>query len=226
MAHTTGVIGISSGEVGRHASFYDELTQVERPDHTVVSHAVGLYVNENRHQLAEHAIALGADWIWYVDDDHCFRPDTLTRLLAHDVDIVSGLYVRRVAPFLPVFYEHEDADGEVLKHCFTSHDRGLKPVLAVGAGCLLVKTHVHQTLGAPYWRVNQTATGDMVGEDIDFCRRARQAGFTVWCDMEAPIGHYITAIAYPHQPQPGEWTIRLRDAKGSPIVEGPAAIQP
>lgn len=223
MSDIVGVIGISSGEVSRHASFYDELTVVDRPDHVIVSHAVGLYVNKNRDQLAEHALELGADWIWYVDDDHCFHPDTLTKLLAHDVDIVSGLYVRRVAPFIPVFYEDEDSDGEPEKHYFTIKDTGLKPVLATGAGCLLVKTSVHKALGPPYWRCAQKPTGEMIGEDIDFCYRAREKGFKVWCDMDTPIGHRISAVAYPHQESPGNWQLKIIDSTGKLIVTGHAA---
>ena len=223
MPRVVGVIGISSGEVSRHASFYDELTQVDRPDNVVVSHAVGLYVNKNRDQLAEHALKLGADWIWYVDDDHCFHQDTLTKLLAHDVDIVSGLYVRRVAPFQPVFYRDEDQDGDPIKPYFRSTDKGLMPVLAVGAGCLLVKTKVHRELGPPYWRFSENRRGEMNGEDVDFCYRARAKGFTVWCDLNTPIGHRISAVAYPHQDGPGNWQLKLIDANGHMIVSGKAA---
>ena len=218
-----GVIGISSGESSRYASFYDELTQVERPEGTIVSHAVGLYIQKNRDQLAAHAIELGAEWIWYVDDDHVFPPDTLQKLLAHNVDIVSGVYVKRVAPFLPVVYDHEDTNGEMTRHPFTSQDIGLKPVLALGGGCLLVKTHVHVALGAPYWRFGTTLTGEMDGEDIDFCKRARANGFTVWCDFNAPVGHRTTVVAYPQQREPGQWHLRLLDSKGALIVEGNAS---
>ena len=196
---------------------------MERPPGTVVSHAIGLYINQNRNQLSEHALELGAEWIWYVDDDHCFHPDTLNRLLAHNVDIVSGLYVRRVAPFIPVIYDTMDADGEVIKHHFTAQDVGLRPVLATGGGCLLVRTRVLQTIGPPYWRFSQTPTGEMVGEDIDFCQRARAAGFQVWCDMDAPIGHLTTVVVYPHQAAPGQWHLKILDTKGRMIVAGAAA---
>ena len=218
--HVTGVIGISSGESARYASFYDELTQVDRPDNVVVSHAVGLYINKNRDQLAAHALDLGAEWIWYVDDDHVFYPDTLEKLLAHDVDIVSGVSVKRVAPFIPIVYYDEDADGEMQKHAFTPGDTGLKSVLAVGAGCLLVKTKVHRELGPPYWQFGRTGSGEMDGEDIDLCRRARAAGFNVYCDFNTPFGHRMSVTAIPQQAESGQWTLRFLDSKGKLIVEG------
>lgn len=223
MSSVTGVIGVSSPEYARYSAFYDELTNVDRPPDTVVSHAIGLYINENRNQLSEHALELGAEWIWFVDDDHCFHPDTLTRLLAHNVDVVSGIYVRRVAPFLPVIYEQEDETGDVVKHHFTPEDRGLKPILACGGGCLLVKTHVLKALGSPYWRFSQRPDGEMIGEDIDFCYRARAAGFKVWCDFDATIGHLATVVVYPHQVKPGTWTLKILDTKGKLIVAGATA---
>lgn len=226
MSHVTGVIGVSSSEYTRYAMFYDELTSVERPPDTLVSHSVGLYINENRNQLSDHAIELGAEWIWFVDDDHCFQPDTLTRLLAHDVDIVSGVYVRRTAPFLPVVYEQEDNTGDVVKHYFTPQDRGLKPILACGGGCLLVKTKVLKALGTPYWRFSQRPDGEMIGEDIDFCYRARAAGFTVWCDFDTTIGHLATVVLYPHQVTPGKWNLKVLDTKGRLVVAGPTAVNP
>ena len=222
MVHVTGVIGVSSGELARHASFYDELSYVDRPPNTVVSHAVGLYVSKNRNQLSEHALELGADWIWYVDDDHCFHPDTLTRLLSHDVDIVSGLYVRRTSPFLPVIYDKETDDGDVEKYHFSPQDTDLKPIVAAGAGCLLVKTKVLKALGSPYWRFSQRPDGEMVGEDIDFCLRAKAKGFSVYCDMNAPIGHLTTVAIYPYQNGPGNWTLKILDNQGKLIVAGPA----
>lgn len=228
MSHVTGVIGISSGESARYATFYDELTQVDRPENVVVLQAAGLYIQKNRDQLAKQALALGAEWIWYVDDDHFFPPDTLTKLLAHNVDIVSAVAVRRVAPFLPVVYYEEDADGEVQKHSFAGDDIGLKPVLAAGAGCILVKTHVHTAMGAPYWRFGTTKSGELDGEDIEFCKRARANGFTIWYDFNAPIGHKTTVIVYP-QRKPDQWYIQMIDSKGVLIGERPTApriIQP
>ena len=222
MSHVTGVIGVSSPESARYSAFYDELTQVDRPPDTVVSHAIGLYINENRNHLAEHALELGADWVWYVDDDHCFRPDTLNRLLAHDVDIVSGLYLRRVAPFLPVIYDKEDETGDVVKYALTPGDTGLKEIVAAGAGCLLVKTCVLRALGAPYWRFNQRPDGEMIGEDIDFCQRARAKGFKVYCDMDTAIGHLTTMVLYPHQVEPGQWQLKVMDMKGRLVVAGAA----
>ena len=222
MSHVTGVIGISSGEHARYAGFYDELSYVDRPPDTVVSHALGLYVSENRNQLSTHAVELGAEWIWYVDDDHCFRPDTLTRLLAHDVDIVSGLYLRRVAPFRPVIYDTEDAEGDVIKYVYSPNDTGLKSIVAAGAGCLLVKTKVLRALGSPYWRMSQRPSGEMIGEDIDFCQRARAKGFNVWCDMDVSVGHLTTVVIYPFQADTGQWSLQMLDTKGSLVVKGPA----
>lgn len=220
-----GVVGISSGEVGRHASFYPELLQVRRPLGTVVLHSLGLYVYENRNRLTAQALKLGAEWIWYVDDDHRFAPDTLERLLAHNVSIVSGVYVKRGAPFTPLRYYQEDADGSITDAYFAQQDTGLKSVAAVGAGCLLVRRAVLDAIGPPHWQPGRSAIGDTLGEDVEFCRRVREKGFKIWCDFDTPVGHLATGVITPRRSQDGTWRLELMDLKGDPAVSW-AAPQP
>ena len=219
----TGVIGISSGEQARYSLFYDELTQVERPEGTVVIHSTAPLVNECRNKIAEEALTQGAEWVWYVDDDHSFHSDTLMRLIHRNVDIVSGLYISRTSPFKPIFYEEENEDWVIMKSSLTSQDVGLKPVLATGAGCLLVRTHVLKAMEPPYFRFTQNAKGGIVGEDIEFCSRARAHGFSIYCDMDAPIGHKTTVTLYPHQKSVGQWSLRMIDLGGKTIADGPMA---
>jgi hypothetical protein len=219
----TGVIGISTGEQARYALFYDDLTQVKRPEGTVVIHSTAPLVNECRNKIAEEALTLGAEWVWYVDDDHAFHSDTLMRLIARDVDIVSGLYISRTSPFKPIFYEEEQDEWLVMKKGLGSQDVGLKPVLAVGAGCLLVRTRVLKEMEPPYFRFTQSERAGIIGEDINFCRRARDLGFSIYCDLDAPVGHKTTITLYPHQTSVGTWNLRMIDLGGKTIANGPMA---
>lgn len=208
MSHVTGVIGISSPETARHALFYSSLTTVTRPPNVGLVHAISAVIAQNRNHIADRALAEGAEWVWYVDDDQYFQPDTLQRLLAHDVDIVSGLYLQRSSPFRPHVYHKETSTGSVSTRYLSKGDAGVVSVDAVGAGCLLVKTTVFKALEPPYWRLGQIHPAEW-GDDIDFCRRVRAKGFQIWCDLDLPVGHFMTGIVHPAKTPEGEWVTAL-----------------
>ena len=223
MSTVKGVIGVSSPELARYSQFYSDLTMVARPAGTALAHAMGQVISTNRNTIAERALGVGAEWIWYVDDDHSFPPDALTRLLARNVDIVSGLYLQRKAPYKPHRYINEEANGAVWTQPLLQGDTGICEVQATGAGCLLVKTAVLKALELPYWRLGQMAP-DVWGDDIDFCRRARAAGFKIWCDLDVLVGHYVIHSVFPSRDDEGVWTTRLMEGQ-THLASFPAAHQ-
>lgn len=225
----TGVVGISSAESARHALFYSSLTNVSKPAGTALAHAIGSSISKNRNSITAQALAAGAEWIWYVDDDQIFSADALLKLLARNVSIVSGLYLQRKAPYIPHIYDREELDGAVHAQCLEPGESGLKSVLATGAGCLLVRTAVLKQMEPPYWRLGQIGGqrgSDEWGDDIDFCRRARAKGFTIWCDLDVPVGHFMTGLVCPGQDTDGLWRTALMESDGTPIISFPAPTGP
>ena len=71
--------------------------------------------------------------LWFVEDDMVLEPDTLTKLLAEDANVVTADY--------PVT---KDGRGSVF------YDKGGKVVFC-GTGCLLVKRKVFDNLRQPYF---------------------------------------------------------------------------
>ncbi len=199
------VIGVSCNELARYAIFYVSLLHLRFPVQVDVFQARGANIAENRNLITERALSRGAEWILYVDDDQVFAPNTLTNLLAHNLDVVSGMYVSREMPFIPHMYDIEDERGFVRPRLIEPFESGLKLVNAVGAGCLLVSTKVIHSLEPPYWRLGQI-TKDGWNDDIDFCRRVRHAGFQIWCDTDTLVGHQTNGTLWPFRQPDGEWT--------------------
>lgn len=222
MTTVNGVVGVSSGELARYAIFYASLMQLEKPPGTVQMLARSSVISENRNGIAEQALALGADWVLYLDDDQVLAPDTLTKLLARDKDIVSGLYVARAAPFQPHVYDIEDEKGWCKFRPLTPGSKGLVKVKAVGAGCMLVKTEVFRKMERPWWRLGQIIM-DGWGDDLNFCHRAREAGFEVWADLEIAVGHQLNGTVWPKRDENGVWTTVLVEGN-KPICTFPAII--
>ncbi len=158
----------------------------------------GSLVVTNRNTLVEQAAELGCEWLLFLDSDLLFPRDTIARLLAHGKDIVGATYCKRVPPY--------EVLGRTLSGERLEAASGLVEVAGLPTGCLLVRRSVFDALRRPYFRTPAHEDGDVEGmpahiegEDYYFCRVAREAGFSVWLDVDLTmqtghIGQQIFAI--------------------------------
>lgn len=174
------------------AEFAHSLSMLEKIECCAVNFKIGSLVYTSRDQLAKDAIEAEADYVLWLDSDMVFPPDTLKRLMArledNDVDIISGLYFRRVEPFTPTLFDKLDVEsGQVHWTEFTHIPAEPFEVGGCGFGCVLMSTEVIMSVMA---RFNQMFTPiNGVGEDLSFCWRARQLGYRIWCDPTLYLGH-------------------------------------
>ena len=105
-----------------------------------------------------------------------------------DLDILSGLYFRRVMPFSPVLFDKLVCDGE--DKGFTEFDEippALFEVGGIGFGCVLMKTGVFLDVQGKFGAMFTPLNG--FGEDLSFCWRARQLGYKIFMDPNITLGH-------------------------------------
>lgn len=139
----------------------------------------GSVISENIEVIVEVAQKTLCSHILFIEYDMVFAPDTLSRLLAHDKDIIGTTYNFR---FLP--------SKSIVKFLDEKEHSGLCEVSGLGTGCLLVKTSVFAELKRPYFPTEFNERGIMTStQDIGFCEKARKSGFKVWCDTSIVIKH-------------------------------------
>jgi len=132
------------------------------------------------------------EWLLQCDSDMIPPLATVLRLLSHNLDIVAGLYVARQPPYAPCVQWIDDRGEPTWQPPIGTSTAAPVRVAAVGFGCVLVKRHVFETIGAPWFHHAKRPGG---GEDEFFCERARAFGFKLYIDMELEIGHLgVTAI--------------------------------
>lgn len=135
----------------------------------------------------------------FVDADVGFEQGTLLRLASHPVDLVGAVYPKRKEPLeFPVGWIQERA------MLVPDAGTGLLEVKSIPSGCMRISRKLIQALidQHPEWmyynfdggksyalfdfeRVNNI----MFGEDVVFCKRARDAGFKVWADPMVNMTH-------------------------------------
>jgi len=139
-------------------------------------------IENSRFMLVRQALEEGADKLLFLDSDMTFPADALLKLLAADRPIVGATYVQRRPPHGVLGYGLPGCSGEAR----------YVEMARMPTGCLLVGAEVFRALTQP-WFASQWAeeTQSFVSEDYWFCDRAREAGFSIWCDLQLSheIGH-------------------------------------
>lgn len=144
------------------------------------------------------------DWLWFCDTDMVFEPDTLHRLVRRaiecDVKILGALCVIVTAdgPIPTLFIE----DPETVTQVMLDWPEGtVGEVAATGTGCILIHREVLEKMQADRggsknaWFGFDVVLADngsewALGEDVSFCLRAREAGYTIHVDTTCHVGHH------------------------------------
>ena len=162
---------------------------------------------ESRTQAGYELLNRGNQYLFFLDMDVICPPDTITRLMAHRLPIVSGLYRQRFptwtgmeSEYLPcMFNEVRDAQGNPARANITDFQYGqLVQADFVPGGCLLVHRIVFEKmLEAGIKRFFEwTLTADNPqgrSEDFEWCARARSIGFRCFCDSSIQCTHEAPA---------------------------------
>lgn len=153
------------------------------------------------------------EWLFMVDSDMTFLPDTVQRFLASANSkirpIVGGLCFgggRIGVPFptLYTFVNPKENDGRITKVIRDYPKNALKKVDATGAAALFVHRSVLQAMAEKYatspdgypnphpWFSETVHMGCEYGEDFSFCVRAKQLGYDIFVDTAIKFGHIKT----------------------------------
>lgn len=150
----------------------------------------GYQVDQVRNLIADW-VTRGFDYLFSVDSDIAFAPDTLMKLLAHDKDLVSGLYIqRKPGEHILEVYRPNEHGGVTNIHYADIRGRGLVEITGCGFGCVLVKAEVIKAIGYPQFKYHSAIDHrHTISEDVYFCRRARESGYRLYADTSILCKH-------------------------------------
>jgi GT2 family glycosyltransferase len=153
----------------------------------------GTLIFDQRNSLVRTAVDEKCDYILFIDADMRFPKTTLERLLAHKKDIIGVNATTRMMPPKPTARNiqiNEDGSVDWLE-VFSNKEKGIGKVDAIGCGVMLIKTSCLKDIPQPYFYFEQLLKGKLLGEDIYFCIKAKDAGIDTWVDhdLSMEIGH-------------------------------------
>ncbi len=150
-----------------------------------------------RNEVVREALDGRCDALLFLDVDHVFEPAVIRRLLAADVDIITARYHVKKPPYHPNLYLRPKTAHVAGDFRTIHYGQGVFPVDRCGAGGLLVKAHVLRKMQAPWFAYSQSPHPPHdrdVTEDFYFCEKAQAAGFTIWADWHAEMGHITHGV--------------------------------
>lgn len=158
------------------------------------------------------------DFLLFADNDATFHPESIARLMSHDLPMVCGAMFTRDLPPSPTWgkYIGRSKDGKyiyrygesarrvVQKFRSLGHMNGkgvdnatvlpsngandLWPIDGCGMHFTLIRRDVIEAVDYP-WFVDKGMTG--AGEDFYFCRKVKDLGFPIYIDESVYTGHSV-----------------------------------
>ena len=175
------------------AQFMQSLATLRKVGECTVATQIGSLIYTSRNKLAQKAIEIEADYVLWLDSDMVFPPDLLERMMDRlkkdDIDILTGLYFRRVHPYTPVLFDKLEMVGNVCNWSeFNELPEEPFEVGGCGFGCVLMDAGVFLDVQSRFG--NMFAPIANTGEDLAFCWRARECGYKIICDPDIVPGHF------------------------------------
>ena len=181
-----------------HTFFFTSMLSMRKPEGTELAVASCSLIYEARHNLAMKAINDGFDRVLWMDSDMNFGPDLMERLeadLDQGYDFVTGLYFTRKNPVKPCVYEvchpKKRKTGEIYPAAenVKKLPAGIFEIEGCGFGCVMMTTELMKACGEiPFFPM------EGYGEDLTFCRKARAAGYKLYCDPTIKADHLGISI--------------------------------
>jgi glycosyltransferase involved in cell wall biosynthesis len=160
--------------------------------------SAGTLIFDQRNNLVKTALDIKADYLLFVDADMRFPKDTLKILMAHDKDIIGVNATTRSEPVKPTAKNMQINEDNSIDWMpiYSNAKTGIEMADGIGCGVMLIKRKVIEGMEEPYFYFEQLPGNRILGEDIYFCVKAKDAGFDTWVDHDLSkhikhIGQYV-----------------------------------
>ena len=188
-------------------SIYDQIIPYGYNTH--FQYFYGYTIDQIRNLIAEWG--KNYDYLFCVDSDIVLPVDALSKMLAADKDMISGLYIQRFSDKHVLEIYHSTPQGGMTNTPYEwIEGRGIVPIAGCGFGCVLIKSEVLRAMPYPHFAYKSALTiQETVSEDTYFCQKARDLGFKIFADTSI-ICEHIGATKFLVKSQRKQQTVEER----------------
>jgi len=147
-------------------------------------------ITNNRNKIVKKFLESGMDYLLMIDSDNV-PPFEVLDLADYEKDIVGVVCFGYLKKMVIPFCLKKNTRGAYDVADFDEGD-GLKEVDAVGTGCIMISRKVLQDVGYPFRNEYKPDGTKKMGLDINFCRRAQEKGYKIYCQTDYLCSHWTT----------------------------------
>lgn len=178
-------------------AFVQSLMSLDKPncaismvDRCVTHYARNIISNKFIDGAEEH----WGEYLLWIDSDQVFDPESLNEMIRTmneypEIDILGALIFKRVYPHTPTFYKVSKFDKDRYEPVLGSAKNSVVECDAIGCGFTLIRRSVFAKMSKPFYKFD-----NMLGEDLYFCRKAKELGFRIFCHTGVKVGHISDVI--------------------------------
>lgn len=162
----------------------------------------GTLVYIARERIANKAITEEYSHVLWLDADMVFGPDLLDDLMFSGKSFVSGIYHARRKGYASCIFKGIDVGGV---ERFDDYPKETFEIAGCGFGCVLIETEIIRAVKRAYGTCFTPIKS--YGEDLAFCKRCRDIGYSLWCEPSVVCGHIGHITIYPEDHEQWKTTI-------------------
>jgi len=150
----------------------------------------GKPITNNRNTIVQKFLAQKEyEYLMMIDSD-IVPPPNILKLVDFHKDIITPLmFCLQKGEVRPLTLKMaKDGIYDIPKEYLDKS--GLIEVDATGTGCIIISRKVLETIKHPFENIYDKDGIKRWGNDLYFCRRAKEAGFKVWVHMDYEASHY------------------------------------
>ena len=158
-----------------------------------VSYPAKKPITLNRNSICKKFLETDFDYLLMMDGD-CPPMVNAQRLLDmadYDKDIIGGVCFGFINNMINPFVMKRRADYRY-DMVNTNINSGVVEVDAIGSGNMMIARRVLEKLPFPFRNEYDPEGIKTKGLDFNFCRRAKDLGYKVWCDTDMLVSHWTT----------------------------------
>jgi hypothetical protein len=145
--------------------------------------------DEARRDCSQEALDVGASHLMFIDSDMVFPDNGILRLASLNKRIIGANYNRRTLP-LTSTVKLSNREGQLIEVPGDQIPKQPFKCYAVATGFMLIQVDVFKELSRPWFYYEYLEGKDTTtGEDVGFCKKAREKGIDVWCDPTIEVRH-------------------------------------